>query len=91
MTALCFFIHLHGIDDVSHKYGPNSEETLFKIAQTDEWAGELFARWDGKIIVIADHGQHETAEGSGDSEYADYAGTHGAFLASDILVPLLTN
>ena len=86
-----FFIHLHGIDDISHKYGPNSEETLSKIAQTDEWAGELIDGWDGKIIVIADHGQHATAEGGGDSEYADYAGTHGAFLASDILVPLLTN
>ena len=84
------FIHLHGIDDLSHKYGPESEKVLSKIAQTDTWAGELFNAWNGKIIVIADHGQH-TADGKSDPEYSDYAGTHGSFLASDILVPLLTN
>ena len=84
------FVHLHGIDDTSHRTGPGSDETLDKIAQTDIWVGELMRAWNGRTIIVADHGQHEN-DGNGDAEYADKSGVHGAFAASDIFIPLLKN
>ena len=83
------FVHLHGIDDSGHQYGPRSNETLAKIRQTDSWVGELLGAWDGSVIVVADHGQHEN-DGTGDAYYADKRGVHGAFAPSDLYVPILT-
>lgn len=84
------FVHFHGIDDTSHANGPDAQATIDKISETDEMFGMLAEKWTGKIIVIADHGQHEN-DGNGDDEYADKTGIHGAFASSDIVVPLLTN
>lgn len=81
-------VHLHGIDDSGHAYGPRDEKTLAKIAQTDAWYAQLAQIWDGRIIVCADHGQHAN-DGTGDAYYADKRGVHGAFTAEDLLVPLL--
>lgn len=81
-------VHLHGIDDSGHAYGPRDEKTLAKIAQTDAWYAQLAQNWDGRIIVCADHGQHAN-DGTGDAYYADKRGVHGAFTAEDLLVPLL--
>lgn len=88
MDSDLLFVHLHGIDDSGHKYGPRSAETIAKIQQTDAWMGELLAAWDGSVIVVADHGQHGN-DGTGDSFYADKQGVHGAFAPSDLFVPLL--
>jgi predicted AlkP superfamily pyrophosphatase or phosphodiesterase len=76
-------VHFHGIDDVSHAYGPDSEAVFNKIAETDEWIGQLAAGWQGEILVTADHGQHESADQAG------RRGVHGDFLSSDIFVPIL--
>ena len=84
------FVHFHGIDDVSHATGPMSERTLEEISRVDEYIGLLTQQWNGRIIVTADHGQHNN-DGNGDSEYEDYTGVHGAFVQSDIYVPILTN
>ncbi len=81
-------VHLHGIDDKGHAYGPRAQETLDKIAQTDWWYAQLAAAWPGRIIVAADHGQHEN-DGNGDAYYADKRGVHGAFAPSDLYVPFL--
>lgn len=83
-------VHLHGIDDSGHAYGPRAQETLRKIAQTDQWFAQLAAAWQGRILVAADHGQHEN-DGSGDAYYADKRGVHGAFAPSDLYVPFLMN
>lgn len=81
-------VHLHGIDDSGHTYGPRDERTLAKIAQTDAWFAQLAEGWEGRMIVCADHGQHAN-DGTGDVYYADKRGVHGAFTADDLLVPLL--
>jgi len=83
------FVHFHGVDDVSHTFGPESEEAAEKIKQIDGYFGELSDGWSGKIIVVADHGQHEND--GGDPAYENLAGKHGSFTASDIFVPFLMN
>ncbi len=84
------FVHFHGVDDVSHAFGPKSEEAAEKIRQIDGYFGELSDGWNGKVIVVSDHGQHEN-DRSGDAEYENLAGKHGSFAPSDIFVPLLMN
>lgn len=84
------FVHFHGIDDTSHENGPMAQQTLDEIKCVDEYVGRLMQEWNGKVIVTADHGQH-TNDGNGDSAYNDYTGVHGAFVQSDIYVPILTN
>jgi predicted AlkP superfamily pyrophosphatase or phosphodiesterase len=75
------FVHFHGIDDVSHGNGPFSAKTNERILLTDMLVSELAARWSGKIIITADHGQHlETGSG---------AGAHGEFRAEDMIVPYM--
>lgn len=78
------FVHFHGIDDISHQYGPQTDETMQKIADTDFQVGKLIELWNGKIIVIADHGQHSSNDG-------EHSGNHGTFTSQDLFVPLLIN
>lgn len=83
------FVHFHGIDDVQHAYAPYSKEAFAKIAATDHMVEQLAADWSGRILIVADHGQHEQDEETATGEYAGKKGGHGDFRASDILVPLL--
>ncbi len=71
------FVHFHGIDDVAHKNGPYSEQTIQKMRELDAMSAKLAAIWNGKIIILADHGQHNSGE----------VGTHGVFCEEDMLVP----
>ncbi len=71
------FIHFHGIDDRGHSFGPYSEETLDYIKDIDQYIENLSRVWDGAIILVPDHGMHETAEGGG----------HGICYQSDMVVP----
>lgn len=84
------FVHLHGIDDVSHEYSPQSEELLQKLRETDGYLASLLGTWDGRVIICADHGLHEN-DGTGDPAYADRRGVHGDFAVSDIFTPIFTN
>lgn len=84
------FAHFHGIDDVSHETGPDSAETYDIIRRIDEYVGALMDAWGGRVIVVADHGQH-LSDGTGDPYYEGKTGEHGAFASSDLFVPLLTN
>lgn len=83
------FVHFHGVDDASHAYGPGSPEADAAIADADARCGKLLAAWDGRVVILADHGQH-VQDGTGDPAYADRRGTHGDFAPSDIFVPFLT-
>lgn len=71
------FIHFHGIDDRGHSFGPYSEETMGYIKKLDEYLETLSEIWDGHIILVSDHGMHETSEGGG----------HGICYQSDMVVP----
>lgn len=70
-------VHFHSIDDMGHKHGDLSEETMKTIKTIDEYVKELSASWKGKIIITSDHGMHKTPEG----------GTHGMFRYEDLIVP----
>lgn len=71
------FIHFHGIDDRGHSYGPYSNEAMDYIKKIDSYIEQISLNWDGKIILTADHGMHETKEG----------GNHGECRAQDMIVP----
>ncbi len=72
-------VHFHGIDDRGHSYGDTEIRTLEQIQKVDEYVKQLSQLWDGKIIIIADHGMHETAE----------AGSHGSLRYQDMFVPYI--
>lgn len=73
------FVHFHGIDDSGHNYGDLSNETMKVIAKTDEYIKELASKFEGKIIITADHGMHSTKDG----------GDHGEFRYEDMIVPYI--
>ena len=71
------FIHFHGIDDRGHSFGPYSDETMDYVKTIDKYLEALSEIWDGPILLVADHGMHETSEGGG----------HGICYQSDMVVP----
>ncbi len=73
------FVHFHGIDDEATASGPYSAKTLARMAAVDGMVRALCEQFDGRVIITADHGLHETAEG----------GTHGQFLYEDMVVPYI--
>ena len=78
-------IHLHGIDDTAHASGPHSEAARRVIAKQDSMVGELLESWQGRVIVVADHGQH-AAE---DAATGAVTGEHGDFRSEDLFIPIL--
>jgi len=86
------FVHFHEIDEAAHKSGPpasfpfptlekltKSILTHEKIKEIDGYVRVLVEGYDGRVIITADHGMHETEEG----------GDHGQFLAEDMIVPYI--
>jgi len=71
------FIHFHGIDEAAHAFGPHAGETGQTIAEIDRFVRSLMEGFGGRVIIVADHGLHETEEG----------GNHGLFLPEDMVVP----
>jgi len=69
--------HFHGIDDAGHDFGPFADETLNRIEVIDEYINDLVSMWDGKVIIVSDHGMHETLDG----------GDHGEFRSEDMFIP----
>ena len=75
------FIHFHEIDDMGHRYGPESEEYEAAIIRVDEYLSELFEVLPtGTFIsIFADHGMHATDDG----------GNHGTLTAEDLIIPII--
>lgn len=71
------FLHFHGIDDRGHTFGPYSEETMEYIRIIDNYLEVLSQNWEGPIVLVPDHGMHETDEG----------GSHGICAQPDMVVP----
>lgn len=72
-------VHFHGLDDVGHRFGPESKEAGEKMLLLDSYVGNLLALWEGRVIITADHGMHKVGDG----------GSHGEFLPDDIFIPLI--
>jgi len=77
------FVHLHGVDDTGHTYGPGSPEQLATIRVVDAAVGDLIEAVpeDTLILIVADHGQHRVEEG-------DALGNHGHLIIEDMLIPI---
>lgn len=73
------FAHFHGIDDAGHSYGPFSDTTMERIKTIDTYIENIASKWDGVIIITADHGMHITESG----------GDHGEFRYEDLIVPYI--
>lgn len=72
-------VHYHSLDDAGHSFGPWSEEANGRMVILDQYVGELLSVWPGPVLVVADHGMHETSEG----------GSHGQFRYEDMFVPII--
>lgn len=75
------FVHFHGLDDVSHTYGPFSPEAAAKSIELDGYVKELAKDFDGSVIVVSDHGQYDSV--------GDKKGSHGTFVRESMLVPYI--
>jgi hypothetical protein len=77
------YVHIHGIDDTAHTYGPTAPEALDAIRQVDVAVGKLIdvLPADTLILVFADHGQHPVVE-------EGRLGNHGQLLDTDMFVPI---
>jgi len=73
------FIHFKGIDVAAHYYGPHADATRQVIAEIDDFVRVLMESFEGRVIITADHGLHETEAG----------GNHGLFLPEDMIVPYI--
>lgn len=71
------FVHYKDVDIFGHDYGDLAEETMEAIAWNDSLVKELVAGWEGKVIIYADHGMHETEDG----------GNHAHLLKEDMFIP----
>lgn len=76
-----FYIHFHGIDDVGHTYGPDSQIVIEKIIEINGYLEQIIERLPENTMVItfADHGMHPI-DGNQDK------GNHGNLIAQDMVV-----
>jgi len=75
------FVHFHGIDDVNHLHTPESSEARDKILQVEGYISELIKGFEGRVIIIPDHGHITVTEGG------ELRGNHGYFMPGDMFVP----
>ncbi|WP_353892857.1 alkaline phosphatase family protein [Proteinivorax hydrogeniformans] len=71
------FVHYKDVDIAGHNYGDLAVEILEDLKKIDSYVNQLVAKWDGKVIVYADHGMHKTEEG----------GDHGSLITEDMFMP----
>jgi predicted AlkP superfamily pyrophosphatase or phosphodiesterase len=71
---------LGSTDDAFHRHGPSSRQVVPVLAETDARLGrmlDVLSKCGYAVIVLADHGQHDTPTG----------GTHGTESDDDSIVP----
>ncbi len=76
-----FFIHFHGIDDMGHTYGPDSQVVVEKVIKINGYLDQIIDRLPEKtmIITFADHCMH--------SIYGNHdKGNHGNLIPQDMVV-----
>lgn len=78
-----FYVHLHGVDDTGHTYGPGAPEERATLREVDAIVEELIeAVPSGTLVLIfADHGMHHVNE-------AGRLGNHGHLIPEDMLIPI---
>ena len=76
------FVHFHEIDDTNHEYGPLASQSRTKVLYIESYIDYLISQFDGKVIVVPDHG-HNTLYDSENNP----SGKHGMFTHYDMYVP----
>lgn len=76
------FVHFHGYDDVSHTYGPLSDQAIEKIYELDTYVADLCANFSGIVLILSDHGQYGI---DGDGKL----GEHGEFRPLSMTIPYI--
>lgn len=71
------FVHYKDVDATGHDYGDLHENTLEAIRGNDEYIRQLVSKWQGRVLIYADHGMYETETG----------GTHGALVHKSMFTP----
>jgi hypothetical protein len=74
-------VHFKSVDAAGHNNGDLDIKTLAVIKTVDGYIRELIEGWDGRVIIVADHGMHSTEEG----------GNHGVFRFEDLIVPYIVS
>lgn len=75
------YIHFHNIDDMGHKFGPDSPEYTAALIRVDKYLANIYTNLPNNtlLVIFADHGMHPTEEG----------GNHGTLTAEDLIIPIL--
>jgi len=53
-------VHFHSIDEAAHDFGPYSQQTMAQIEIVSGFVHGLRTQWDGRMIVLSDHGLHSS-------------------------------
>jgi hypothetical protein len=79
-----FFVHLHGVDDAGHDYGPGAPEERATLDKVDSAVERLVESVpSGTLVVLfADHGMHSVQE-------TGRLGNHGHLIARDMFIPII--
>lgn len=78
-----FYVHVHGIDDAGHTYGPGTPQERATVREVDGAVGTILdALPDSTLVLIfADHGMHSVQE-------EGRLGNHGHLIAKDMFIPI---
>lgn len=68
------YSHFHTVDDMASEAGPYSDATLEQIRKVDGMVKTLVQSFHGQVIIISDHGLHNTKSG----------GVHGSICLEDM-------
>ena len=72
-----YVVHFHAIDDAGH--AGDGEKTIKVTGDADAYVKTLASGFDGRIIIVADHGMHDEQE----------VKAHGEFLPQDMIIPYI--
>jgi hypothetical protein len=77
------FIHFHDIDDMGHKYGPDSPEYEAAIIRVDGYLDQIYQALPANtlFIIFADHGMQNEPLSTG--------GNHGGLTKSAMIIPII--
>ncbi len=77
------FIHFHDVDDLGHRFGPDSEEYTHAIIKIDDYLSQIFDSLPESthIIIFADHGMQDDSFSAG--------GNHGMLTQKAMIIPIL--
>ena len=77
------FIHFHDVDDMGHKYGPDSDHYENAIRVVDGYLSQIIEKLPENtfITILSDHGMQAGNDGSG--------GKHGYLTNDSMIIPII--